>query len=76
MDCSPSAFSVHGILQTKILERIAISFSRGSCPHRDRPESPVSQRLNEAYFLQTRNKEHGKDLYVESTTGSCSVSVS
>ena len=30
MDCSPPGSSVHGILQTRILEWIAISFSRGS----------------------------------------------
>ena len=30
MDCDPSDSSVHGILQARILERIAISFSRGS----------------------------------------------
>ena len=30
MDCSPPGFSVHGILQTGILEWVAISFSRGS----------------------------------------------
>ena len=30
MDCSPQGFSVHGILQTRILEWAVISFSRGS----------------------------------------------
>ena len=30
MDCSPPGSSVHGILQARILERVAISFSRGS----------------------------------------------
>ena len=28
MDCSPPNSSVHGILQARILERVAISFSR------------------------------------------------
>ena len=33
MDCSPPGSSVHGISQARILEWIAISFSRGySCP--------------------------------------------
>ena len=32
MDCSPPGSSVHGILQARILERVANSFSRGSCP--------------------------------------------
>ena len=29
MDCSPSGSSVHGLLQARILEWVAISFSRG-----------------------------------------------
>ena len=36
MDCSPSGSSVHGILQARILEWVAISFSRGSSQPRDR----------------------------------------
>ena len=32
MDCSPPGFSVHGILQARILGWIAIPFSRGSNP--------------------------------------------
>ena len=30
MDCGPSGFSVHGIFQGRILERVAISYSWGS----------------------------------------------
>ena len=29
MDCSPPGSSAHGIFQARILERVAISFSRG-----------------------------------------------
>ena len=36
MDCSPPGASVHGILQARILEWVAISFSRRSSPPRDR----------------------------------------
>ena len=36
MDCSPPGSSVHGILQARILECVAISFSRGSSQPRDR----------------------------------------
>ena len=36
MDCSPPGSSVHGILQARILEWIAMSSSRGSFPPRDR----------------------------------------
>ena len=35
MDCSPPGSSVHGIFQARILEWVAISFSRGSSPPRD-----------------------------------------
>ena len=34
-DCSLPDSSVHGILQTKVLECIAVPFSRGSSPPRD-----------------------------------------
>ena len=35
MDCSPAGFSVHGILQARILEWVAMPFSRGSSWPRD-----------------------------------------
>ena len=35
MDCSPPGSSVHGILQARILEWVAISFSKGSSWPRD-----------------------------------------
>ena len=35
MDCIPPGSSVHGISQARILEWVAISFSRGSSPPRD-----------------------------------------
>ena len=35
MDCSPPGSSVHGILRARILEWVAISFSRGSSQARD-----------------------------------------
>ena len=35
MDCSPPGTSVHGISQARILEWVAISFSRGSSQSRD-----------------------------------------
>ena len=43
MDCSPSSSSVHGILQARILEWVAISFSRGSSPSRIELRSPALQ---------------------------------
>ena len=38
MDCSPPGSSVHGISQARILEWVAISFSRGSSPPRDQTQ--------------------------------------
>ena len=38
MDCSPPGSSVHGILQARILEWVAISFSRGSSHPRARTQ--------------------------------------
>jgi len=38
MDCSLASFSVHGILQARVLERAAIPTSRGSSPLRDRTQ--------------------------------------
>ena len=38
MDCSPPGSFVHGILQARILEWVAISFSRGSSWPRDRTQ--------------------------------------
>ena len=35
LDCSPPSSSVHGILQARILESVAIPFSRGSSQPRD-----------------------------------------
>ena len=35
MDCSPPSFSVHRILQARILEWVAVPFSRGSSQPRD-----------------------------------------
>jgi len=50
MDCSLPGSSVYGILQARILEWIAISFSRGSSRHRDLPwgielRSPATGRF-------------------------------
>ena len=48
MDCSPPGSSDHGILQARILEWVAISFSRGSSWPRDRTQVSriVGRRFN------------------------------
>ena len=35
IECSPPGSSIHGILQARILEWVAIPYSRGSSPPRD-----------------------------------------
>ena len=50
MDCNPPGFSVHGILQARILEWVAISSSMGSSQPRIKPTSPVAPALADGYF--------------------------
>ena len=47
INCSLPGFTVHGISQAKILEWVAISFSRGSSQPRDQTSSLVSPALQE-----------------------------
>ena len=42
-DCSPPVSSVHGILQARILEWVAMPSSRGSSQHRDQTVAPALQ---------------------------------
>ena len=67
MDCSPPSSSVHGIFQARILEWVAISFSRGSSWPRDQTQvSCIAGRcfttcaIMEAPFItrQGYNKVH------------------
>ena len=54
MDCSPSRSSVHGIFQARVLEWVAISFSRGSPLPRDWPQvSCIGRRI----FLPLSHQE-------------------
>ena len=43
MDCNPPSSSVHGIFQARILEWVAISFSRASSQPMIEPGSPALQ---------------------------------
>ena len=45
MDSSPPGSSVHGIFQARILEWVAISFSRGTSQSRNQIWSPVLQAV-------------------------------
>ena len=41
--CDPLDYTAHGILQARILEWVAIPFSRGSSQPRDQTQSPTLQ---------------------------------
>ena len=46
MDCGPPGFSVHGVLHTRIVEWVAISFSRDSSQARDQTQvSHIADRF-------------------------------
>ena len=46
IDCSPPGSCVHGILQERILEWVAIPFSKGSSQPRDQTQvSPIAGRF-------------------------------
>ena len=72
MNYSPPGSSVHGISQARILEWIAISFSRGSSPPRDQicvsclaggfftvelPGKPIAH-LQCAYYVELEGTAH------------------
>ena len=50
LDCSPPGFSVHGISQARILERVAISFPRGSSNPGTEHGSLISPALAGRFF--------------------------
>ena len=57
MDCSLPGSSVHGIFQAIVLEWIAISFSRGIFPTRDRTQ--VSRIVNRRFTVWATREGHG-----------------
>ena len=54
MDCNPPGSSVHGILQTRILEWVAMCFSRGSSWLRDQTHIPYDFCLLVLYHYHYR----------------------
>ena len=56
MDCSPPGSSIHGILQTRTLEWVAISFSRGSSWPRDRTR--VSRVVGRCFTIWATREVH------------------
>ena len=59
MDCSPPGSSVHGMLQARIQEWVAIPFSRGSSQPRDRSKvSCTADRFFTVWATREALKEH------------------
>ena len=64
MDCSPPGSSIHGIFQARVLEWVAIAFSRGSSWLRDRTlVSHIADRCFTVWstreaLWQTKSKKH------------------
>ena len=56
MDCNIPGSSVHGIFQARILEWVAISFSRGSSRPRDRTQ--VSYIIGRCFTIWATGKPH------------------
>ena len=62
VDCSLPGSSVHGILQARVLERVAISFSRGSSQPRDWTQ--VSALQANALPSEPPGKQGIREMYV------------
>ena len=69
MDCSPPGSSVHGILQAKILEWVAMSPSMGSSRTRDRPMSVMSPELASGFFTTGTTWEAPGGVMVATKSG-------
>ena len=70
MGCSPQSSSVHGILQARILEWVAISFSRGSS--RPRGRTQVSHIAGRRFNLcATREAKMSKKALLLSFSAHC-----
>ena len=71
MDCSPPGSSIHGVLQARIREWVAITFSRGSSWLRIEPGSPALL----ADSLPSEPQEHDKGLKEHSVQSELSMRV-
>ena len=63
MDCSPPGSSVHGILQAKILEWVAMLSSRGSSNPGIEPRSPAFPALQA--YTHTHTHTHTHYMYID-----------
>ena len=65
MDCSPPGSSVHGILQPRMLEWVAMLFSMGSSQPRDRTQVSMSVALASRFFTTSATR---KTPYIKQIT--------
>ena len=74
MDCSLPGPSVHGIFQARVLEWVAISFSRGSSQHRDRTRvSHIAGRCFTIWATREAQRTFRAEETVCAKTGRCDV---
>ena len=73
LDCSPWGFSVHGIFQTRILEWVAISSSRGSAQPRNQTQVSCVSYISWQILYHCTTWEAPKILkWLSSITFDCS----
>ena len=61
MDCSPPGSSVHGIFQARILEWVAIAFSRGYSRSRDQTQVSYIAGRHFTFWATREALNHNKD---------------
>ena len=71
LDCSPPGFSIYVILQTRIMEWVAIPFSRGSSQPRD--QTWVSALQADIYHQGSRGPYQGVKSYITGENSSTSA---
>ena len=71
MDCSLPDSSVHGTLQARILESVAIPFSRGSSQPRDQNCISMSQALGGGFFTTRATWEGSPSKLLSKGSLSC-----
>ena len=73
MDCSPPGSSIHGIFQARVLEGVAVSFSRGSSRPRDRTQ--VSRIVGRRFYhLSHQGRSTGLSFnFSKKFSGPCSL---
>ena len=74
MDCSPSGSSVHGILQAKTLQWVAVSYSRGSSWSRDWTHSSCTSCISRwiLYYCTTQETLEREENLCQDWEGWCS----